>query len=1217
MYLYHLSLGRPGGIQCAIYGSFSGPKTQEVVVSRGNLLELLRPDENGKVQIICSTNVFGVIRSLLPFSLAGTIGKEKQYIIVAGDSGRIVILEYNKERNMFVKIHQETFGKSGCRRIVPGQYLAVDPRGRACMIGAIEKQKLVYVLNRDAAAKLTISSPLEAHKSHNIVFSICGLDNGFENPIFATIELDYADTDQDPTGEAASEAQKQLVLYELDLGLNHVIRKSSESVDNGANLLIPVPGGEDGPGGVLVCAENYLIYMKDGMPETIQAVIPRRVNLRGDRGVLIVAWAKHQVKTMFFFLLQSEYGDLYKVTVATDTVDKGRVVELKVKYFDTIPPCSSICVLRTGFLFAASEFGNHALYQFQSIGDGDDTVESSSKEIMQTEEGFAPVFFDPRPLTNLLLIDELESLSPVLDMQVANLLNEEIPQIFTLCGRGPRSSVRLLRPGLAIAEMAVSPLPGNPTAVWTIKRSILDEFDAYIIVSFTNATLVLSIGETVEEVSDSGFLAQAPTIKTQLLADDSMLQVHPQGLRHIRADKRVNEWRAPGRRTITKAATNERQVVISLSGGECIYFEQDTMGQLVETEKKEMSGDVACLDVGPVPEGRQRSRFLAVGSYDNTVRIISLDPEDTMKVLGVQAVQSTPESLLLLDSPAVSTSGTEEGKGVGALFLHIGLANGVLLRTQVDRITGQLSDTRTRFLGTRPPKLFAANVKSQRSMLSLSSRPWLGYSDMGRYNLTPLSYEALDYASGFASEQCPEGFVAVAKNTLRILTLERLGETFNQQACPLRYTPRKFVIHPEHKVVVVAEADAGSIPLADREDLHIKPDPDAMTDGHANGLDIKGPELNEEQREQETQWGPPRGDPTKWASCLRIIDPSTLDTATVLELDNNEAAISMCCVRFPNSDGYLLAVGTVQNLGFNPRAADEGYIRLYKLIDNGRGLELLHKTAVGGIPGAMAGFKGRLLVGVGPIVRLYDLGKKKLLRKSEYRRLPTHIANLTVMGDRIYVADAQESVFFMKYKKAENQLYIYADDTTSRYLTTQLQLDYDTICGADKFGNIFMMRLPSDLSQQVEEDPTGGKYAGAASALNGAPHKLESIIQFHVGDVVTSLQRAVMQPGGQECIMYGTIMGAVGALLPFTSREDMDFFSHLEMHLRQEHPPLSGRDHMSYRSSYFPVKDVIDGDLCEQYTQLHPDKQRAIAEELDRNPGEVLKKIEDIRNKIL
>ena len=54
------------------------------------------------------------------------------------------------------------------------------------------------------------------------------------------------------------------------------------------------------------------------------------------------------------------------------------------------------------------------------------------------------------------------------------------------------------------------------------------------------------------------------------------------------------------------------------------------------------------------------------------MRIISLDPEDTMKVLGVQAVQATPESLLLLDSPAMGAGGTEEGRGVGALFLHIG-----------------------------------------------------------------------------------------------------------------------------------------------------------------------------------------------------------------------------------------------------------------------------------------------------------------------------------------------------------------------------------------------------------------------------------------------------------------------------------------------------------------------------------------------------------------
>ena len=62
-------------------------------------------------------------------------------------------------------------------------------------------------------------------------------------------------------------------------------------------------------------------------------------------------------------------------------------------------------------------------------------------------------------------------------------------------------------------------------------------------------------------------------------------------------------------------------------------------------------------------------------------------------------------------------------------------------------------------------------------------------------------------------------------------------------------------------------------------------------------------------------------------------------------------------------------------------------------------------------------------------------------------------------------------------------------------------------------------------------------------------------------------------------------------------------------------PFFSGRDHLSFRSYYYPVKSVIDGDLCEQYNNLEPAKQRAIAEELDRTTAEVAKKLEDIRTR--
>ena len=41
---------------------------------------------------------------------------------------------------------------------------------------------------------------------------------------------------------------------------------------------------------------------------------------------------------------------------------------------------------------------------------------------------------------------------------------------------------------------------------------------------------------------------------------------------------------------------------------------------------------------------------------------------------------------------------------------------------------------------------------------------------------------------------------------------------------------------------------------------------------------------------------------------------------------------------------------------------------------------------VDGIPGALVGFKGRLLAGIETTVRLYDMGKKKLLRKCEHRK---------------------------------------------------------------------------------------------------------------------------------------------------------------------------------------------------------------------------------------
>ena len=54
---------------------------------------------------------------------------------------------------------------------------------------------------------------LEAHKSHTVVFSACGLEVGYENPVFACLELDYETADQPGFVPDEEVSYKMLTFY--------------------------------------------------------------------------------------------------------------------------------------------------------------------------------------------------------------------------------------------------------------------------------------------------------------------------------------------------------------------------------------------------------------------------------------------------------------------------------------------------------------------------------------------------------------------------------------------------------------------------------------------------------------------------------------------------------------------------------------------------------------------------------------------------------------------------------------------------------------------------------------------------------------------------------------------------------------------------------------------------------------------------------------------
>jgi hypothetical protein len=80
------------------------------------------------------------------------------------------------------------------------------------------------------------------------------------------------------------------------------------------------------------------------------------------------------------------------------------------------------------------------LYSFESLGEDEDDPEISSADFMEAEanqEDMPLVYFKPRPLKNLMLVDELESLAPLVDAKVHNLTDDDTPQILVCAAEEP------------------------------------------------------------------------------------------------------------------------------------------------------------------------------------------------------------------------------------------------------------------------------------------------------------------------------------------------------------------------------------------------------------------------------------------------------------------------------------------------------------------------------------------------------------------------------------------------------------------------------------------------------------------------------------------------------------------------------------------------------------------------------------------------------------
>lgn len=1039
MYLYNFTL-KPSSVPLgSLIGQFdaSNVNKQQLVIITSNTLEVWTQGAD-RLDKVTQQFSFGIIQKI---DKLRPIGYNYDLLVVTSDSGNLTVAKMNQERQ-FESIIEEPHSKNGLRSITPGEYLAIDPMNRAIMIGAVERTKFVYRVHvEDGIPKL--SSPLESYNHGLITIDTCAIDTEYNNPLFAALEIEPG--------------QKTVLnYYELDQGLNHIVKTQNRGIDSSANLLIPLKPS------LLICCEGFItIKVNNSDVEETLNVPCRDTNTPS----IIVNYIIHKLKNDYFILLQNQFGDLFKVDSSLESID----------YFGTIPPCKNINIFKNGFVYASAI--NHNKLYFQIID-------------LQTSKDIS------NDLENLELIQTIETLDPILDTQ----FNNESKLLTVSTG-----NIKSLTHALPTTTIVESPLPITPHNIYTTKLSQDSINDDYLVIS-SSSTLVLSIGEVVEQVQDSKF-SDDPTVLVQQVGKNAVIQVYVNGIKHINnsTDKKVTDWYPPAGITIIRGSSNSKQLVIGLSNHEVVYFEIDADDQLIEYQDKlEMSTTITAIGIS--------DSFAVIGCADETIQVISLQHHNCLEVMTLQALSSNSTSIQFF-------------KGE----VHIGMDNGLYVRTSID-IKGRLSNTRVKYLGSRSVKL---SVLNDDSILAVSSQSWIGFIHQKNFRIVPLNDIDITGGTSFYSEDIGgEGVVGFKGDNLVIFTVDELINDFMIEDLPLdvKNSQNKLLIHDKDSYFLGQK-------LVKNGDLTI----------HDFG---------------------------------------------------DERPISIAHVTFDGDherngggkDSYIV-------VGTTTFTTEKPLYNLYCFKNN----KFLHKTQIDKLPRTMVEFQGKLLVGMENYLRIYDLGLKQLLRKStSLIEISGNITKLVYQGKkRIVIGDAINSTIVVHYNESENLFTVVSQDSIKRQVTSLSTLDYNTIVGGDKFGNIFINRVISD------NDSTD-------NYLQGAPNRMKTLAETFINDIPMKFLKGVLILGGKEVIIYSGLQGTIGILLPISNKE-YEYLKNLQLSL-QPYPRLLGKDHMKFRSYYNLSKNIVDGDLIENFIQLPVKEKIRISNKINKSIKEIENKINDLRD---
>ncbi|KAF9666475.1 hypothetical protein SADUNF_Sadunf16G0233100 [Salix dunnii] len=533
---------------------------------------------------------------------------------------------------------------------------------------------------------------------------------------------------------------------------------SQNNLDNGADLLIPVPPPFCG---VLIIGEETIVYCS----ANVFRAIPIRPSITKAYGRVDADGSR--------YLLGDHAGLLHLLVI---THEKEKVTGLKIELLGETSVASTISYLDNAFVFIGSSYGDSQLVKLNLQPD----AKGSYVEVL----------------------DRFVNLGPIVDFCVVDLERQGQGQVVTCSGAYKDGSLRIVRNGIGINEQASVELQGIK-GMWSLRSLTDDPFDTFLVVSFISETriLAMNIEDELEETEIEGFCSQVQTLFCHCAVFNQLVQVTSSSVRLVNSTTRElrQEWNAPSGFSINVATANATQVcfmhfpnywsmtipithvLLATGGGHLVYLEIGD-GTLTQAKHAQLECEISCLDINPIGENPSCSQLAAVGMWtDISVRIFLLPDLNliTKEPLGGEII---PRSVLLCSFEGIS-------------YLLCALGDGHLLNFQLNLSTGELKDRKKVSLGTQPITLRTFSSKNTTHVFAASDRPTVIYSSNKKLLYSNVNLKEVSHMCPFNSAAFPDSLAIAKEGELSIGTIDDI-QKLHIRSIPLGEHARR-ICHQE------------------------------------------------------------------------------------------------------------------------------------------------------------------------------------------------------------------------------------------------------------------------------------------------------------------------------------------------------------------------------------------------------------------------------------